>query len=411
MFDVNKIREDFPILKIKVNGKNFIYFDNAATTQKPKQVINAVKYYYENYNSNIHRGLYKIAEKATEKYIESKAKFAKFIGAGSIEEIIYTKNATEAINFVALTFGEKIIQKNDHILISEEEHHSNLLPWLQLAKTKKAHLDYVKLNKEKTGLDIESLKQELEKSPKITAITHASNILGSINDVKYITKLAHRNGSRVLIDGTQSVPNMKIDVKDINCDFFVASSHKMMGPAGIGMLFAKKSLLENIKPLFGGGDMVKQVTKYSCTLNDLPWRFEAGTQNIEGAIGFGTAIDYINRIKIENIRKYEEDLIKYGIDKFSDIKNMKIFGEMDEKKRIGIIPFIIDKLHPHDIAYLFDKEGIAIRAGHHCAMPLVLELSREHAIARISFYIYNTKDEIDTTVKVINKIKNKFNIK
>ncbi len=411
MYDVNKIREDFPILKIKVNGKKLVYFDNAATTQKPIQVINKIKYYYENYNSNIHRGIYKIAETATEKYIESKTKFAKFINAGSIEEIVYMRNTTEAINFVALAFGNEVIKEGDHILISEAEHHSNLLPWLWLAKRKKAHLDYIKLNKEKTGLDIESFKAHLEKEPKITAVFHASNVLGSINDIKYITQLAHKKNSTVLIDGAQSIPNIKIDVKDIGCDFFAASAHKMMGPAGIGILFAKKSVLDNIKPLFGGGEMVKQVNKYSCTLNDLPWRFESGTQNIEGAIGLAGAIDYINKISINNIRKHEQNLLKYAFDKLNDINNLEVFGGNDEKNKVGIISFAINKVHPHDIAYLFDKEGIAIRAGHHCAMPVVSELSKEHSISRMSFYLYNTIEEVDAAVDAINKIKNKFNIR
>ncbi|MCL4381068.1 SufS family cysteine desulfurase [Candidatus Marsarchaeota archaeon] len=411
MYDVNKIRKDFPILKIKANGKNLVYFDNAATTQKPVQVINGIKYYYENYNSNIHRGMYKIAEMATEKYIESKTKFAKFINAESIEEIVYTKNTTEAINFVALAFGNEIVKRDDHILISEAEHHSNLLPWLWLAKRKKAHLDYIKLNKEKTGLDIESLKMQLEKEPKITAVFHASNVLGSINDIKYITRLAHGKNSKVLIDGAQSIPNMKIDVRDAGCDFFAASAHKMMGPAGIGVLFAKKSILDTINPLFGGGEMVKQVSKHSCTLNDLPWRFESGTQNIEGAIGLASAIDYINKIGIENIRKHEQSLIKYAFDKLGGINNLEIFGGRDEKNKVGIISFAINKVHPHDIAYLFDKEGIAIRAGHHCAMPIVSELSKEHSISRMSFYLYNTAQEIDAAAEAINKIKNKFNIR
>ncbi len=408
MYDVNKIREDFPILKIKMNGKQLVYLDNAATTQKPKQVIDEIVKYYSEYNSNIHRGLYKISEKATQKYIESKEKFAKFINANSIEEIIYTKNTTEAINLVALTFGEKTINKNDHILISEAEHHSNLIPWMKLAKRKRAHLDYVKLNKQKTEIDIESLKEQMEKNPKIVAIFHASNVLGSINNVKYISKLAHKNNSKILIDGAQSIPNMKIDVKDIDCDFFVSSSHKMLGPSGIGTLFAKKAILRDMDPLFSGGDMIKEVNKYSCTWNDLPWKFESGTQNIEGAIGFGRAIEYINKIRIEKINTYEKNLIKYALDEFKNIKNVEVFGSENYNNRVGIISFAIKNIHPHDVAYIFNKEGIAIRAGHHCAMPLVSELTREKALSRISFYLYNTKEEIDKSINTIDKVKKIF---
>jgi len=408
MYDINKIRKDFPILKIKMNGKQLIYLDNAATTQKPKQVINTILNYYLTYNSNIHRGMYKISEKATQKYTESKEKFARFINADSIEEIIYTKNTTESINLVALTFGEKTIKKGDHILISEAEHHSNLIPWMKLAKKKHAYLDYIKLNKQKTEIDIESLKEQMEKHPKITAIFHASNVLGSINDVKYITKLAHKNNSTILIDGAQSIPNLKINIKDINCDFFVCSSHKMLGPAGIGVLFAKKSILLNMDPLFSGGDMIKQVNKYSCTWNDLPWKFESGTQNIEGAIGFGSAIDYINKIGIEKIRDYEKNLMKYALDEFKNIKDVKVFGPENYQKKVGIISFAIKGIHPHDVAYIFDKEGIAIRAGHHCAMPLVSELIKEKSVSRISFYLYNTQEEIDKSINAINKVKKIF---
>ncbi|MCL4383701.1 SufS family cysteine desulfurase [Candidatus Marsarchaeota archaeon] len=410
MYDIDKIRDDFPILKTKMNGKRLIYLDNAATTQKPQQVISAIVDYYSNYNSNIHRGLYKISEKATQKYSESKEIFAKFINANSIEEIIYTKNTTEAINLIALTYGEKIIKEHDHILISEAEHHSNLIPWMQLAKRKKAHLDYIKLNEQKSGLDIESLKEQMEKKPKITAIFHASNVLGTINNIKDISKLAHKNNSSILIDGAQSIPNIKIDIKDIDCDFFVCSSHKMLGPAGIGILFAKKSILADMPPLFSGGDMIKVVNKYSCAWNDLPWKFESGTQNIEGAIGFRIAIDYINKIGVEKIRKYEKDLMKYFLEQTNNIKNIEVFGPKNIDERVGIASFEIKNIHPHDIAYIFDKQGIAIRAGHHCAMPLVSELSKEKALARISFYIYNTKQEIDESIKAINKVKNIFKI-
>jgi len=394
-----------------MNGKQLVYLDNAATTQKPKQVIKVIEDYYKKYNANIHRGIYKLAEEATAMYEESKQKVANFIGADGIEEIVYTRNATESLNLVAIAWGEANIEKGDHILISEMEHHSNMVPWQLLAKRKGAYLDYIKINDD-TSLNMQSLKEELEKKPKIVSLTHVSNVTGTINDIKEVAKLVHEAGALFLVDGAQSVPHMKINVKDLGCDMLAFSGHKMLGPTGIGVLYAKKEILEAMPPFLGGGDMIKAVSYQSAIWNDLPWKFEAGTSNIEGGIGLGAAIDYINKIGIEEINKHEKELTRYALERISEIKNVDIFGYGYENldKRAAVISFSIKGVHPHDIAQVFNKEGIAIRAGHHCAMPLVKRLVSNGSVARMSFYFYNTKEEIDKAMDAIIKVKKLFGV-
>ena len=411
MLNVESIRKDFPILSSKMNGKQLIYLDNAATTQKPKQVIKAIEDYYKKYNANIHRGIYRLAEEATAMYEKSKQKVADFISAKGIEEIVYTRNTTESLNLVAIAWGEANIEKGDHILISEMEHHSNIVPWQLLAKRKGAHLDYIKINDD-ISLNMESLKEELEKKPKIVSLTHVSNVTGTINDIKEIARLVHEAGAVFLVDGAQSVPHMKINVKELGCDMLAFSGHKMLGPTGIGVLYAKKEILESMPPFLGGGDMIKAVSYHSAIWNDLPWKFEAGTSNIEGGIGLGAAIDYINKIDIEEINKYEKELTRYALERISEIKNVDIFGYGYEniEKRAAVISFSIKGVHPHDIAQIFDKEGIAIRAGHHCAMPLVKRLVSNGSVARMSFYLYNTKEEIDKAIDAIIKVKKIFGV-
>jgi cysteine desulfurase / selenocysteine lyase len=410
-FDVDKIRSDFPILGTKMNGKQLIYLDSAATSQKPKAVIDALDDYYKTYNANIHRGLYKISEKATEEYTNSKVKVAKFINANDFDEIIYTRNTTESINLVAIAWGNANLKKGDHILISEMEHHSNIVPWMLLAKRTGAILDYIKLDKSNSKLDMESLDRELEKRPKIVAITHVSNVLGTINDVKDITKKAHKKAAKVLIDAAQSVPHMKVDVKDIDCDFFAFSAHKMLGPTGIGVLHAKRAILESMDPFMSGGDMIKTVTYDSSTWNDLPWKFEAGTSNIADGIAFGYAIDYLSKLGMNNIREHEKRLTKYALEKLGQIKGVKVYGPgiKDLENRGGVIAFAIEGIHPHDVAQIFDSEGIAVRAGHHCAMPLVTQKLNQVALSRMSFYIYNKESEIDAAIQAIYKVKKVFN--
>lgn len=410
--DVERIRRDFPILNVKMRGHDLVYLDSAATSQKPVQVIDSIYQYYANYNANIHRGIYELAEIATDAYDRSKDKVAKFINANSMEEIVYVRNTTEAINLVALSWGDQNIKEGDHILISEMEHHSNLVPWLLLAKRKHAVLDYVKLDKSKTIIDKESLKEELEKDPKMFAISHSSNVLGTINDVKAMTSLAHKHGAIVLVDGAQSAPHMPVDVRDINCDFFAFSGHKMLGPTGIGTLYARKDILNSMPPVIGGGDMIRTVEKYACTWNDLPWKFEAGTSNIEGGIGLSAAVDYLNNVGMDNVYTHERDITEYALKRLSEISNVSVFGPgyNSMSNRSGVISFAIEGVHPHDIASIFDSRGIAIRAGHHCAMPLVTELMHEAAVARMSFYLYNKIEEVDKAIDAIAEVKKIFKI-
>lgn len=411
--NVEAVRKDFPILKVKVHRRPLTYLDSAATSQKPNAVIEAVSDYYKHYNANIHRGMYDISEKATEKYTESKELAAKMINAESYRNVIYCRNTTEAINTVALSWGEANIEKGDRILLTPMEHHSNIVPWQLLAKRKGAHVEYTALTEDNNFIDMKNLEERLSKRPKILALTHESNVLGSINDVKKITRLAHSYGVKVLVDGAQSVPHFDVDVRDIGCDFFAFSSHKMLGPAGIGVLYGKEELLDEMQPVYGGGDMIRSVDFDSSTWNDLPWKFEAGTSNIEGGIGFGAAIEYLHGIGMENIRKHEEELLAYALDRLKDVKGVTVYGpeKKDLKKRGAIVSFNIHGAHPHDVATIFDSEGVAIRAGHHCAMPLVNTVLHEGAVARMSFYLYNTKEEIDRAVAALEKVRTVLRLK
>lgn len=411
-FDVDKIRLDFPILKTEMNGKPLVYLDNAATSQKPRQLMEKLDDYYKNYNANIHRGIYKISERATEEYVESKNKVSRFINAGSLREIVYVRNTTEAINVVALSWGDANIKKGEHILISEMEHHSNMVPWMLLAKRKGAVLDYIALDRDNCGLDMQSLAMMLEKKPKIVALTQVSNVLGTVNDVREVTRMAHESGAMVLVDAAQSVPHMSVDVKHIDADFVAFSAHKMLGPTGIGVLYGKESVLESMEPLFSGGDMIKSVSYDSYAWNDLPWKFEAGTSNIADGIGFGAAIDYLNRVGMQNIARHEKRLARYALDRLAEIYGVRVYGYGAENidKRGGVITFSIGGVHPHDVAQIFDSEGIAIRAGHHCAMPLVTERLKQPSLSRLSFYLYNKESEIDAAVAAIQKVKKIFKV-
>ncbi len=410
--DVGAIRKDFPILGKTMNGKPLAYLDSAATSQKPRQVIDAIRDYYESYNANIHRGIYEIAERATEAYTNSKMKLAKFLNADSYQELVYVRNTTEAINLVALTWGAENIRKGDHILITEMEHHSNMVPWIMLSNKVGAVLDYVKLDEEHGALDMGSLEEQLAKGPKLMAVTHASNVLGTINDVKRITAMAHKAGAKVLVDGAQTAPHMPVDLKSIDSDFFALSGHKMLAPTGIGALHAKRELLEEMPALFGGGDMIRTVEYHDYTPNDLPWKFEAGTANIEGGIGLGAAIDYLNGVGMGNVRDHEKRLTLYALEKLECVGSVTVFGPGADRmeERGGVVAFAIDGVHPHDVASIFDSEGIAIRAGHHCAMPLVTRVLNEAAVSRMSFYIYNTEAEVDRAVDAIGKVKKVFNV-
>ena len=396
-----KLKKDFPIFK---NNKDLIFLDNASTTQKPKQVINAIKEFYKNSNANIHRGVYKLSQKATEKYENSKKTVAKFINS-SPEEIIFTKSTTEGINSLAYTLPSIFPNGKNEIVLTEMEHHSNLIPWQQLAKRKKMKLKFIKVKNDFT-LDMKDAKSKVTNKTAILSVVHVSNSLGTINPIKELIKIAKKKNTLTIIDAAQSVPHMKVDVKNLDCDFLVFSGHKMLGPLGIGVLYGKKHLLEKLQPFNFGGGMIKKVSLENAEWNSIPEKFEAGTQNIAGAVGLTEAIKYIKKIGIKNIEKREKELMKYSLKKLKKIKGIKIYNS--EKNTSGILSFNLKNIHPHDIASLLDDYEIAIRAGHHCAMPLMKKLGIFGTV-RIGFYFYNTKEDINKLIKSLNKINKKFN--
>jgi cysteine desulfurase / selenocysteine lyase len=401
--ETNKIRKDFPILTRKINGKPFVYFDNAATTQKPLSVINKISNYYSFYNSNIHRAVYDVAEEATDAYELTRSKVCKFINARSINEIIFTRNATEAINLVAYSWGRKNIRNGDIIILSEQEHHSNIVPWQILAKEKNAVIKYLKIN-ETGNLNLNELEFYLNNNNniKLISLCHMSNALGNIVPIDQIIDMAHGYGIPILVDGAQSVPHLKTDVTHLNCDFLVFSAHKMLGPTGVGILYTKKHILEEMDPFISGGDMIKEVHKENTSFNDLPYRFEAGTPNIADVIGFSAALDYLNSIGMENIRSHEIDLTKYALKRMSELKQIKLYGDTNILNRGGIISFNLGDIHPHDLATILNNYGIAIRSGHHCAQVLMEKLDVS-ATSRASFYIYNTKEEINIFISALGE--------
>jgi len=399
MFDVAKIRKDFPILKRKINGKPLIYLDNAATTQKPQQVIDALVDYYTNHNANIHRGIHTLAEEATVMYEKARERIAKFINAKSSKEIIFVRNSTEAINLVAYSWGRASLKSGDEIILSESEHHSNLIPWQLIAKEKDIKLKFISIDPD-GYLNLEEYKKLLSSRTRLVSIVHISNVLGTINPVSEIGKMAHKVGALFLIDGAQSVPRMPIKVSDLECDFLAASAHKMLGPTGIGFLYGKLDLLKSMPPFMGGGDMIREVYLEYSKWNDLPYKFEAGTPNIADAIGFGVAIDYLNTLGMENVFLHEKVLTDYALKRLLEIPQVTIYGPKNTDAKTGVISFSIKGVHPHDVAQILDKEGIAIRSGFHCAMPLHQKLKLP-ATCRASFYIYNIPSEVDKLVSAI----------
>src|SRR5919107_44263 len=405
LLDVYKIRQDFPILKRSLkNGKKLVYLDNAATTQKPMQVINAICKYYSEYNSNIHRAVYQIAEEATEEYEKTRSNIQRFINAKYPEEIIFTRNTTEAINLVAYTWGKKNIRNGNKIILTEYEHHSNIVPWQMLSNEKGAKINYTDID-EHGYLNLESYSEFLEdEETKLVSLSHMSNVLGTVYPAKEIIKMAHEKKVPVVIDGAQSVPHLHTDVQDLDCDFLAFSAHKMLGPTGVGILYVKKEILEQMSPFITGGDMIKEVHKDNTVFNDLPYRFEGGTPNIADVIGFNASIEYLNGIGMKNIREHETDLIKYLYDSIKDIKNIKIYGPEIIKDRGGLVSFNIDGVHPHDCATILNDFGVAVRSGHHCAQVLMEKLDIV-ASSRASLYIYNTKEEVDIFVDALNGVR------
>ncbi|MFL6474888.1 MAG: cysteine desulfurase [Nitrososphaera sp.] len=410
--NVEKIREDFPILKRQLSGgKPLVYLDNAATTQKPLAVINAIRDYYMNYNSNIHRAVHQLAEEATLEFEKTREKVAEFINARSTEEIIFTRNATEAINLIAYSWGRANVKKNDSVIITEIEHHSNIVPWQILASEKKAKLEYIGTD-DNGYLKLQEYTNYLKssnKKVKLVSVSHMSNVLGTIVPIKDIIKISHEGGTPVVVDGAQSVPHMPVDVQDMDCDFMAFSAHKMLGPTGVGILYVKKEILEKMPPFIGGGDMIKEVHKYETRYNDLPYKFEGGTPNIADVIGFGAAIDYLNGIGMDKVREHEMELTAYALDKVTRVKGVTLYGPQNTKDRGGVISFNIGDIHPHDLATIMNDYGVAIRSGHHCAQVLMERLDVA-ATSRASFYIYNTKEEIDVFVNALEQARRLFKI-
>ncbi|MDE3840030.1 cysteine desulfurase [Bacillus methanolicus] len=404
--NVQDIRKMFPILDQEVNGNPLVYLDNAATSQKPISVIETLDRYYREYNSNVHRGVHTLGTRATDAYEGAREKVRKFINAKSTEEVIFTRGTTTALNMVAASYARANLTKGDEIVISYMEHHSNIIPWQQAAKYTGATLKYLPLQEDGT-ISLDDVRKTITPNTKIVSIVHVSNVLGSINPIKEIAKIAHENGAIMVVDGAQSAPHMKIDVQDLDCDFFAFSSHKMCGPTGIGVLYGRKHLLENMEPVEFGGEMIDFVGLYESTWKELPWKFEGGTPIIAGAIGLGAAIDFLQDIGLENILEHEHKLVSYALKKLSEVEGITIYGPKDPEKRAGLVTFNIEDVHPHDVATVLDAEGIAVRAGHHCAQPLMKWLDVS-ATARASFYLYNTEEDIDKLVKGLVKTKEYF---
>ncbi len=410
LLNVKKIRKDFPILKRQLDsGKPLIYLDNAATTQKPLSVINAIHDYYMNYNSNIHRAVHQLAEEATAAYESTRQKVAKFINAPSTDEIVFTRNTTEAINLIAYAWGRANISKGDKIVITEIEHHSNIVPWQILTQEKGAKLEYIGVD-DSGYLKMDQYQKHLDsKKVKLVSVSQMSNVLGTITPVNDIIKMSHERGIPVLIDGAQSVPHMPVDVQKMDCDFLAFSAHKMLGPTGVGILYVKREILENMPPFMGGGDMIKEVHKYETRYNDLPYKFEGGTPNIADVIGFAAAIDYLNNIGMDRVRDHEIDITRYALDRIGGVKGVTIYGPPNPKDRGGVVSFNIGDIHPHDLATIMNDHGIAIRSGHHCAQVLMERLDVA-ATSRASFYIYNTKEEVDALIGALDEARRLFKI-
>lgn len=401
MYKSFDIKKDFPILKRIINGKPLVYLDNAATTQKPRQVIESLVDYYQNHNANIHRGIHTLAEEATAMHEEARGKIAKFIGAKSTKEIVFVRNSTEAINLVAYSWGRSFFKKGDAIILSESEHHSNIVPWQILAKEKNIKLFFIPV-REDGQLNLDYFKKILTPQVKLVSLVHISNVLGTINPVERIGELAHEAGALFLVDGAQSVPRMPVNVQKLDCDFLAVSGHKMLGPTGIGFLYAKEKILSNMPPFLGGGDMIREVYLDHSEWNELPFKFEAGTPNIADAITLGTAVDYLEKIGMENIFRHEKRLTENALNRLGKLNYISIYGPKTTENKTGVISFSVKGIHPHDVAQLLDQEAVAIRSGFHCAMPLHQKLQMP-STCRASFYIYNTSEDIDRLVEGLDK--------
>ena len=397
MYDVEEIRRDFPILDRRIGDRRLVYLDNAATSQKPRQVIQALTGYYERHNANIHRGVHRLAEEATAAYEEARQKVACFIGAPDTRALIFTRGTTESINLVAHAWGRKFLREGDEVVLTEAEHHSNLVPWQLAAQATGAKLRFIPIQDDGT-LDLEEAERLIGPKTGLVGCIHASNVVATINPVEKLAELAHENHALMLVDGAQSAPHLPVDVEALGCDFFACSGHKMLGPTGVGVLWGRPEILEEMDPFMGGGEMIREVHLDHSTWNDLPYKFEAGTMNIAQAVGLGAAVDYLDELGMENVREHERWLGEYAHRRLSEIEGITVYGP--EKDRTGLVSFSLPDVHPHDLSQLLDEEGVAIRSGHHCAQPLMRRLGVA-ATARASFYLYNTDEEVDTLVEAL----------
>jgi cysteine desulfurase/selenocysteine lyase len=407
MLDIKKVREDFPILKKKMNGFDLVYLDSGATSLKPQSVIDAEAHFYRDLGANIHRGVYKFSQEATEEVDQTREKVAKLINAPKNHEVIFTRGSTESINLVAYTWGRKYISEGDEILLSEMEHHSNLIPWQILAEEKGAKLKFIPINKSDVTFDLSNIGDMITEKTKLVAVTGMSNVTGVLTDLKPIIQTAHLKGAKVLVDGAQLVSHHPVDVSEMDCDFLAFSAHKMCGPTGLGVLYGKEEILESMPPFHGGGDMILQVWKDKATYAELPAKFEGGTPNIAGIIGYGRTIDYLNELGMDNIREHEIELTRYALEKTKEIDDLTVYGSKDYRKKGGIFSFNLGNVHPHDLGTIMDRNGIAVRVGHHCCQPLMRFLGVA-GTSRASFYFYNTKDEIDKLIIALDKVREVF---
>lgn len=403
---LNNSRKDFPILDQQVNGETLVYLDNAATTQKPNQVLKTIVSYYQNDNANVHRGVHTLAERATDHYEAARDKVAEFINAANRKSIVYTRSTTEGLNWVASSFGNLVVNEGDEIVISQLEHHSNIVPWQQVAQKQHATLKYIDLTAD-GELDMNSARRQITDKAKIVAIAQAANVMGVVNPIKELAQIAHQHGAYMIADGAQAAPHMKIDVQDLDVDFYAFSGHKMLAPTGIGVLYGKQDLLEMMPPVQFGGEMIDFVHHQDASWTELPWKFEAGTPNISGAIALGSAIDYLTKLGMDNIHAYEHELVAYTLPKLLAVDGVTVYGPHDPNKHTGVLAFNMAGLHPHDVATGLDMEGVAVRAGHHCAQPL-MEYLNVTATARASFYFYNTQADADKFIQAVTAVKEFF---
>lgn len=402
------VRADFPLLQRSVDGKPLVYLDSAATSQKPRAVLEALQRYYEEYNANVHRGLYRIAEQATLAYEEARAKVAAFVG-GRPEEVVFTRGTTEAINLVAYAWGDAFVRAGDEVLVTEMEHHSNLVPWQLLAQRRGARLRVLRVRPEDGTLDLDALDRLLTERTRIVAVAHQSNVVGTINPVRYISERAHAVGAVVVVDGAQSVPHMPVRVGELGCDFLAFSGHKMCGPTGIGALWGRRELLEAMPPFHGGGEMIERVELEHSTYKDPPHRFEAGTPNIADAIALGVAVEYLRALGMEAVREHEKALVRYAMAQLAEVRGVRLYGPKDPELRGGALAFTLEGVHPHDVAQVLDEQGVCVRAGHHCAQPLHRALGLA-ATARASVYLYNTPEDIDALVRGLERVRAFFGL-